>query len=211
MKWITNATRYNDIRELRFVYKLSEAIALKKAADELGMTKYIVNILNFHRKEIIKKVPTQDELTMVENSATDSTDVFVQMMAERIGFLVRHDALHQDFDFMWMMDNAPKIHDAYRTCNAAWIDRQAAREEEARVKKEQRAEQRRKQKERKAHKLSDKQLQEQREARKKEVDKWRAHLLPKVNMKLISLTAEEREWALWFKNYKKDPAFSMVV
>jgi hypothetical protein len=30
-------------------------------------------------------------------------------------------------------------------------------------------------------------------------------------MKIVQLTAEEREGALWFKNVKKDAAFSMVV
>jgi flagellar biosynthesis component FlhA len=140
------------------------------------------------------------------------------MVASRIAYLVRHRELPQGYDYMGMIAGFPKVHQAYLTTNAAWIQQQAEREaqhqamrQEAKLRRQQRKEEHRLYLEREARrqKAAEK-AQTNRQIKKEEIAAKRAQLLPKLNAKIISLTAEEREWALYFKNVRKDADFCMV-
>jgi hypothetical protein len=208
INWVNSTTVKNRIRELRLQRDPTKAMRFYHVAKELGMVKYIENTMHFHKSMIMKLIPNQEELATVEDLATGVDDRFVQMMASRIAYLVRHHELPEGYDYMGMVATFPKIDEAVHTTNASWEQRQAAKQEA----KARRAERKRQYHARQARRNSHQHQYGQEQAlNEREIADRRNNLLPKVNKKLISLTAEEREQALWFKNVRKDPAFFMAV
>jgi hypothetical protein len=214
LKWIDASTRYNQMRPFRYVHPLGDMIQLYHTAQELGMTAYLHGNLNWHRRAIMKGVPSQEDLQTVESlAATTAGERFVRIMADRIAFLVRHGQLPTGVDYMGMLAGFPTVHAAYLEWNKDWIAAQPAREEAAR-RKQQRDEHRRLKKENKRRPLTEAEIQNKREkriAKEHEITQLRASLLPKVNRKIIRLTAEEYADAVYFRDVRRDPVFSMVV
>jgi hypothetical protein len=205
INWIDDSTRHNHIQDLRLVRLLSDTIELYRAAKELGMIRYVLSIIDWHRRNIWKTVPSNTDIARVENAAADAHDIFVQIMGDRVAYLVRHNQLPVD-DYMGMVQGFPKVYEAYLTLNAQWIQRRNERAQKKIQAKQERAKQRHLRKERQAR-----QQREERLASERETAEIRAALLPKLNQKIISLTPQEREDALWFKEVCKDPAFAMVI
>jgi hypothetical protein len=199
LDWVNSSTIHNKMRSPRLHRDLDQAIAIRKAAEELGMLRYVQCIMTWHMKNIYHRIPSQDELALVEQRAND---YFINLMAGRIAYLIRHNELPTDFDYMTMVAQYPTIAAAIHVNNSRWEQRQ---EHEAR-----RADSKRQYEERKARREANARARFKQETAMLNNKELRAHLLNKLSQKIRTLTAEERENALLFKRHG-DSAFNMEI
>lgn len=216
LNWAKLAPVKNKVFTLRIQRNLGHAVRVYHVAQELGMVRYVENTMGFQYKAMISRYPSKDDLHVIETHAADTEDRFVKMVAARIAYLMRHyetpDGFKDMADYMAMVATFALIDQAVHITNAPWEQRQVAIQQA----NARRAEKKRQNKARKAPRNSrdnsrSHETQDQKRWTEREINELRAHLLTKVNKKLVWLTAEERDHALWFKYNRKDPAFAMVV
>lgn len=137
LNWLEAATMRPNVYPVRTHRDLASAIALYHAASALSMIKYIQPTLNYHKARIYTSVPTEEVVSMVEDSAKSThggyadENPFVSFVAERVAFLVRKGMVPVEDGqleaYLNMISKYPVIHEAVQKINGPWNRRQEAK------------------------------------------------------------------------------------
>jgi hypothetical protein len=96
LDWLNSTTLKNKVFAPRIHRELSKAIHIYLAAEELGMVRYIEHNIRFFQKIIREQIPSEEDLKVVEELCFFTDDPFMNMMADRIAYLIRKKQLPDD-------------------------------------------------------------------------------------------------------------------
>jgi hypothetical protein len=141
VQWLNEATQKAHMKKALRTESFYKDIHILRAAEYLGVSQYWQHQIQFYRSFLMHKVPSPEEVALIEKLGDSPEDTFVHIVADRFCFLIRKK--EEDLDVDKFNDNIPKypkVQAAMQAINAPYEERQRERREEAARRKAAKAE-----------------------------------------------------------------------